>query len=322
MMRIALSDLAPNAKVRPMSPIARVCTRLVAGLVFAASLGDLGSVATADPFNPVTIESDLIYAKVGDVSLKLDLARPSSGTGPFPGLLVIHGGAWRAGNKADMGSLIADAAQHGYIAISPQYRFCPKETFPTQVYDVKAVVRWLRSHAKEYHLDVDHIGAMGFSAGGHLALMLGVAGPSDGLEGSVPSDAPSSRVQAVVNYFGPTDLTANDIPEVTMPLLNDFLGGPLADKLEVAKKASPLTMVTKDDPPILTFQGTKDPLVPHSQAIKLAEAQTRAGVAGRVELMLGSGHGWSGPNLVHTMLMTYEFMDRYLKPRSRDAISP
>jgi acetyl esterase/lipase len=200
------------------------------------------------------------------------------------------------------------------VAISPQYRFCPKETFPAQVHDVKAAVRWLRAHAKDYKVDADRVGALGFSAGGHLALMLGLTGPDDGLEGDAPADAPSSKVQAVVNYFGPTDLAAADIPDISKPLVKDFLGGEPSEKPEAAAKASPLTFVSKDDPPVLTFQGTKDILVPYSQATKLADALTVKGVPGRVELMVGAGHGWQGDEQRRTARETFEFLDKHLKP--------
>ena len=120
---------------------------------------------------------------------------------------------------------MAILARKGYVAISPQYRFAPKDPFPAQVIDVKASVRWLREHAKEHNIDPDRIGAMGFSAKGHLSLMLGVTDAKDGLEGDVSEKAPSSRVQAVVNYFGPTDFQAKDIPESVTGILRGFLGG-------------------------------------------------------------------------------------------------
>ena len=154
---------------------------------------------------------------------------------------------------------------------------------------------------------------MGFSAGGHLALMLGLTSPSDGLEGDVSAGSPDSRVKAVVNYFGPTDLAANDIPEICKPWVKDLLGGSPQEKPEAAAKASPLSFVTKDDAPVLTFQGTKDPLVPYNQAIKLADAMNSAGVPGRVELLVGSQHGWAGTELERTIDETFRFLDRQLK---------
>lgn len=262
----------------------------------------------------VTFKPDVVYAQRPEGDLKLDIAIPE-GDGPFPAVLCIHGGAWRAGNKADVRQIMELLAKHGYAVISPQYRFCPKEVFPAQVHDVKEAVRWVRSHASESKIDPERIGAMGFSAGGHLALMLGVTAAEDGLEGdAVAKDAPSTRVKAVVNYFGPTELGADDIPLISKPLVKDFLGGTPAEKPELCAQASPLTFVTADDAPILTFQGTRDPLVPHSQAIKLGEKMTKVGLPGRVELLIGGGHGdWGRPELERTAEMSLEFLDLHLK---------
>jgi acetyl esterase/lipase len=265
----------------------------------------------------VTTLYDVVYKKAGDTELKIDLAWPSEGDGPFPAVLVIHGGAWRGGSKNDMRAASREFALRGYVAASPQYRFCPKETFPAQVYDVKAAVRWLKANAKEYKVDAGHVGAIGFSAGAHLAMMLGMTGPDDGLEGDAPKDAPDTKVLAVVNYFGPTDLAADDIPDVSKPLVRDFLGGTAKEKPEAAAKASPLTYVSKGDAPVLTFQGTKDRLVPYTQATKLTDALTKAGVPGRVELLLGADHGWRGRDLARTRDESFEFFDKYLKPSSR-----
>ncbi|HEU5117359.1 MAG TPA: alpha/beta hydrolase, partial [Isosphaeraceae bacterium] len=229
-----------------------MCTKLVLSL---ALLGPCLPLSRAQ--EAIEQANDIVYREVDGRELKLDLARPS-GDGPFPGLVAIHGGGWRAGDKSAMRPLLAEAARHGYVAISPQYRFAPNSPFPAQIHDVKAAVRWLKGHAKEYHLDADHIGAVGFSAGGHLSLMLGVTDRDDGLEGEASEDAPDTRIQAVVNYFGPSNLGAENIPDPVKPMLKDLLGGAPAEKPELTKQASPLTFVTSDDPPTLTFQGTKD----------------------------------------------------------------
>ncbi len=257
--------------------------------------------------------TDIVYTKAGGVELKLDIVSPAKGEGPFPSVLVIHGGAWRAGNKSDTRQVMREFAGRGYVAVSPQYRFCPREVFPAQLYDVKAAVRWMKQHAKEQKMDPDRIGAVGFSAGAHLALMLGVTSPSDGLEGEAPAGSPDSRIRAVVNYFGPVDLAATDIPEVSKPLVRDFLGATPIERPDLAAMASPRTYLTRDDPPILTFQGTKDPLVPHTQAVELAEAMTAAGIPGRVELLVGAGHGWGGDLVPHTAGEMFTFLDRHLK---------
>jgi acetyl esterase/lipase len=271
------------------------------------------ATCAADEPAKAASELNIVYTKAGTDELKLDVSRPDGKDGLFPAVVLIHGGAWRAGNKSDVRGISSEFTKRGYVVVAPQYRFCPKETFPAQVHDVKAAVRWIKTNAKKYQVDPERIGAMGFSAGGHLALMLGLTGPSDGLEGDVPAGAPDSRVKAVVNYFGPTDLAAKDIPLVSKPLVKDFLGGTPEEKPEAAAKASPLTFVSSDDSPVLTFQGTKDPLVPYTQAIKLADAMNSAGVAGRVELLIGAQHGWAGAELDRTINETFQFFDRHLK---------
>lgn len=289
--------------------------RRVRELIVLASLAVAPSLAIADA--PPKLSEDVVYTKAGEQELKLDIVAPAEGDGPFPAVMVIHGGGWRGGNKKDVRAVMNECAKRGYVAISPQYRFCPKEIFPAQLHDVKAAVRWVREHSKEQKIDAERLGAMGFSAGGHLALMLGVTGPDDGLEGDgVSKDAPNTRVQAVVNFFGPADLAATDIPTISKPLLKDFIGGTPAEKPELTKKASPITYVSKDDPPMLTFQGTKDPLVPHTQATRLADVMTAAGTHGRVELLLGAGHGWGGDDLKHTTDVTFAFFGKHLKQKN------
>jgi acetyl esterase/lipase len=279
----------------------------------AVCIGMVSMVAVKAAPPKLTIDQDVAYSKLGSRELKLDIARPADGDGPFPAVLVIHGGAWRQGNKSDVRPILPQFVEHGYVAVSPEYRFCPQNAFPAQIHDVKAAVRWLKVNAKKYRIDPDRIGAMGFSAGGHLAMMLGLTSPNDGLEGDVSAGAPDSRVKAVVNYFGPTDLAAKDIPDICKPWVKDFLGGSPQDRPDAAAKASPLTFVSKDDAPVLTFQGTKDSLVPYTQAIKLADAMSSAGVPGRVELILGADHGWAGAEMARTVNETFGFLDRYLK---------
>lgn len=293
--------------------------RLVLGrtwaLVALLCLPVSGSADDAPASPPIKTTYDVVYRTVGEQQLALDMAMPAQGEGPFPALLIIHGGAWRGGNKASHRDQLDRFARRGYVVVSPQYRFCPKETFPAQVHDVKAAVRWLKAHAEEYRVDPNRVGAMGFSAGGHLALMLGVTDPDDGMDPD-HSDGPDSRVHAVVNFFGPTDLLADDIPEISKPLVRDFLGAPPHETAEQAKLASPLTHVTPDDPPVLTFQGTKDPLVPHTQAVKLADALSRVGVHGRVELLVGKGHGndWGKDEIERVLQESERFLDRHLAP--------
>lgn len=265
------------------------------------------------PPDGVAYLPNIEFGKGGDQPLTLHLAMPEKLDKPAPCIVVIHGGAWRAGDKSQHIQQIFDFARKGYVSVSVGYRFCPKHVFPAQVEDVKCAVRFLRANAEKYHIDPDRFGAVGFSAGAHLSMMLGVMGKDDGLEGSGGSPDQSSKVQAVVAFFGPTDFNAEDIPPVSIGLLNDFVGATKENDKGERKKASPITYVTKDDAPLLIFQGTKDPLVPHTQAYKMTDVMTAAGVPGRVELLLGAGHGWGGKEIQRSFSQTLEFFGEKLK---------
>lgn len=269
--------------------------------------------ATAQDSRAVSKTWDIVYASAGDADLRLDLVQPASAKEPSPAVVVIHGGAWREGAKEENRLLLVDFARRGYVAISPQYRFCPKDRFPAQVLDLKAAVRWLRSNASSLKVDPSRIGAMGFSAGGHLALLLGLTGPADGFDASVPASAPSSRVQAVVAFHPPIDLAEPGFSEFAKGLVADFLGATAKERPDLAAKASPLTFVDRGDAPVLVFQGTNDELVPESGAVRFARALTGAGVPGRVELLVGAKHGFAGEEYTEAMADTFAFFARHLK---------
>lgn len=260
----------------------------------------------------VEVQKDVVYGTGAGENLLLDLATPKGLDHPVPLILWIHGGAWQGGNKGEFEGLIRESARAGYVAASINYRLAPKHVFPAQIEDCKCAVRWLRANAEKLHVDPQAIGVVGSSAGAHLAMMLGAMDPSDGLEGNGGSSEASSRVQVVVSYAGPTNLRAA-YPDVSKPLLATFLGGPQGEKEDAARAASPITYVNSGDPPMLLIQGTKDPLVPYEQAFEMAEALTKAGVTGRVELLLGEGHGWPKEH-ARVMRATYDFLNRYLKP--------
>jgi dipeptidyl aminopeptidase/acylaminoacyl peptidase len=142
-------------------------------------------------------------------------------------------------------------------------------------------------------------------------------GPKDGLEGKGGSADQASQVQAVVAFFGPTDLSADDFPAIVVGMINDLVDATQDEHPERRTKASPVTYVDAGDAPTLIFQGTKDPLVPHSQAVLMADALTKAGVPGRVELLLGAGHGWGGAELLRTAQESLDFFNQHLKQKPR-----
>jgi acetyl esterase/lipase len=260
----------------------------------------------------IEFRKDVVYGTGGGENLLLDLAMPKGLTQPVAGVIWIHGGAWKGGSKNEFEKLIRDSARAGYVAISINYRLAPKHLFPAQVEDCKCAVRWLRANAAKLQVDPNRIGVVGASAGAHLAMMLGAMDSADGLEGEGGSPEMSSRVQAVVSYAGPTDLTM-EFPALSKGLVATFLGGPQIEKQDAARRASPVTYVNAGDPPMLLIQGTKDPLVSHDQAIRMVESLTKAGVPGRVELMIGEGHGWPKEH-DRVMQATYAFLAKYLKP--------
>jgi acetyl esterase/lipase len=262
----------------------------------------------------VVFEQNLVYGKGSGQDLKLDLARPRQGAGPFPAVVCLHGGGWRAGSRHDLDKLIQMLAGQGFVAVSVGYRLAPAAHFPAQIEDCKAAVRWLRAHARQYHLDPDRVGALGFSAGGHLACLLGTADRSAGLEGEGGNPDQSSRVQAVVSFFGPTDFSKKTwSDEVENVFLVPFLGAPYDKAADLYRKASPLTYVSKDDPPFLFFHGTKDPLVNVQESENMVKKLQEVGVSARLVRLEGEGHGWAGEKLQQTLDQAIAFLKDKLK---------
>lgn len=283
---------------------------LVSALILSAVLC-LRAWAAQPPDN-VNFEKDVVYGKVGDVELKLNISRQKGAQGALPCVVVIHGGGWAAGDRSGHNDITWRFAQRGYVSATVGYRLAPKYLFPAQIQDVKCAVRFLRANAEKYNVDPKRIGAVGFSAGAHLSMMLGTMDKEDGLDDSGGSEGQSSKVQAVVSYFGPTDMTT-EYPPTSKNILATWIGGSLADKADAYKKASPITYVKPGSAPMLLFQGTKDVLVPYQQAIVMVEAMTKAGVPGRVELIAGANHGWGGDEMARTGVETLAFFDKYLR---------
>lgn len=292
--------------------------RLIAVACIAASAWWTCSWADAG----VIEEENLTYGKGGDRDLRLDLARPE-GDGPFPALVFIHGGGWRGGHRAGYRREIVEAAKRGYVAVTVSYRLTgpddrgkAKHPFPAQVHDVKCAVRWLRANAARYHVDPDRIGATGGSAGGHLSLMLGLTDAAAKLEGSGGHADQSSRVQAVVNYFGPTDMIGlHRTSPGAKPIVASFLGGPPEEIRDRYLAASPMTYASKDDPPVLSLHGADDRLVPPDQARLLDKKMKAAGASHTLILLDGQGHGFRGEASAKARTAMYEFFDKHLKPK-------
>ncbi len=278
-------------------------------LVLNAGLG----LAQSPPAE-IQIENSLAYGKGGDTELLLDLAMPAKDSGPFPAVVCIHGGGWRGGKRQDLSQLMKTLASRGFVAATISYRLVSNAKFPAQVEDCKAAVRWLRANAAKYKIDKDHIGAVGFSAGGHLVCMLGVTGKEDGLEGSGGSAEQSSAVQAVVDFFGPTDLASNDWSEdVRTRAVVPFLGDTLANQPERYRKASPISFVKGVAPPFLIFHGTEDPTVSIEQSRNFAKKLQANQISVKVIEVAGAGHGWGGDQMLKSTEETVNFFKTNLR---------
>ena len=289
-------------------------------LAMSFALAPLEPMRAAEPAAPaaadrgveIDLRENVPYGTGAGEPLTLHLAKLKSAEARLPVIAYIHGGGWRAGNK-DVHKLDAiEAAKRGYLSVSIGYRFAPKHLFPAQIEDVKCAIRWLRAHADELGIDPQRIGAIGYSAGAHLSMMLGTMDSADGLEGSGGWADQASKVQAVVAYFGPTNFEA-PYPAITVPIVEGFLGGSREQKSDAYKQASPITYVNAGDAPTLIYQGTKDILVPYEQAFEMAGALSKASVPGRVELLLGLGHGWKPEEMARTQAGALAFFDQYLK---------
>lgn len=288
------------------------------GVAIICGLGWLAwamSGAAQDADVLVRRENDVIFAQVGDETLRLDLALPAKGEGPFPVVLCLHGGGWVAGSRKQMSQTIEVLARRGYVAAAADYRLAPKHRWPACIEDCKASVRWLRGNAGKYRIDPDRVAVLGLSAGGHLACLLGVTDNSDGLEGTGGYADRSSKVQAVVSFAGPTDLTAEELwtKESRSRNLEPLLGGALDAKRDAARQASPAHYAPKSPPAFLLVHGTADAVVPPRQAEALAEKVREAGGVVRVLSLEGEGHTWAGPNLTRSIDQMLTFLDETLK---------
>jgi acetyl esterase/lipase len=263
----------------------------------------------------VIFESGVEYANPDSQHLQLDLARPKSGRGPFPAVLCIHGGGFRAGARAGYDRLIVQLAERGYVAATASYRLAPKYPFPAAVHDVKAAVRWLRANAEKYGIDPTRIGVTGGSAGGHLAQFLGVTAGIATFDGNGGNPGVSSAVACVVNVYGPSDFTKSygksvDAAEV-LPL---FLGGDLTKERHRHIIASPLYWVTPAAAPTLCIHGTEDKYVNHEQAVWLIDRLKASDVEAELLTLPGAGHGFKGDDAKKADAAMFEFFDKYLMP--------
>ncbi len=272
----------------------------------------------AEPKVPegVTVHRDIAYVTDGHERQKLDLYIPNEGEN-LPLIIWVHGGAWLGGSKERYAPM--EYLKSGYAGASINYRLSQHAIFPAQIEDVKAAVRWIRANAETYRLDPNRFAAWGSSAGGHLVAMLGTTGDITEFEVGENLDV-SSQVQAVVNYFGPTDFLQMDAHRLPDGLVHDapdspeskLVGGPIQEHEDRVARANPITYVSKADPPILIIHGDQDKLVPYHQSVLLKEALEAVGAPVTFYKVEGGGHGgFKDPKVPE---LTKAFLEKHLKP--------
>jgi acetyl esterase/lipase len=286
---------------------------LAAYLLFLA----LAIPLTAQLPDTLLHDRDIEYSNVGG-RMALDIVRPKelNQSDRLPAVLFVHGGGFRAGNRESYLAQAARLAGRGYIAATASYRLAPRNQFPAAVEDVKAAVRFLRANAAKYNIDPEHIGTIGGSAGGHLALMLGLTPDVADFEGSGPNRSHSSRVQCVVNYYGPSDFTQSYQKSVDAAIvLPMFLGGDLDHNRRIHQTASPLNWVSPRAAPTLSIHGTEDLYVAWEQSLWITTRLVDAGVPAELEVIAGAGHGFKGADAERAEARAFGWFDKYLKAK-------
>jgi len=293
--------------------------------VLCTLLLSLAQVAFAAPPKGVKLEQNIPYVSNGDPAEVLDLYVPEKPADKALPLVVwIHGGGWHGGSKS--GCYAAYLSSDGYVVASVEYRFSNKALFPAQIQDCQAAIRWLRANSKTYNIDPDHIGAAGDSAGGHLVALLETSGGKNAFPPIGPNADQSDRLQAVCDFYGPTDFNtvmaqAAADPNVKSVIkfntpddpYSDLIGVKLGEDPAKGEAVSPVHYVSGDNPPILIMHGTKDALVPFAQSEEFVAALQKAGVDVTLQKFPGAGHGGPMFQLPVVKKLIKTFFDKNLK---------
>ncbi len=293
----------------------KLCLLPLALLLPLVSCGQGKAISPLPPGIKAILNQD--YVGDGNVRHLLDLYLPEApAEKPHPLVVYIHGGGWSAGNKDNAGALLELIKDRPYVGASINYRLTDKAMWPAQIHDCKAAIRWLRAHAQEHAIDPEKVAVFGISAGGHLVSMLGVTGDEKDMEGSLGTNpGQSTRVTCVLDFCGPSDfLTFGGKGSIVDPddpegVLAKLIGGPLKNRQEIGRSASPVNHVSSDDAPFLIIHGDHDNIVPYSQAQEFDAALASAKVPAILVTGSGGGHVFHSAELIERMR---RFLDRHL----------
>lgn len=258
------------------------------------SLATSLSLAAPEPFKKEGIE----FATPDGVSLLLDLHLPESVESP-PLIMWIHGGGWKGGTRKNC--KLRWAVSHGYAVASIEYRLSDEAIFPAQIHDCKGALRWLRANAGKYGYNAERVVVGGSSAGGHLAALMGTSGDVEALEGKTGGNLDqSSRVQGVIDYYGPTDFvhrvkTQPSKGEDPKGSVYRLFGGKNSERIDQIKLGSPVTHLSQDDPPFLILHGEEDKTVYLDQSELFHAACEQTEVPSQLLIFPDKGHGWKTP---------------------------
>lgn len=261
----------------------------------------------------VTETKDIEYGRVGGKALLLDMYLPKNLDKPAPALMFIHGGGWKKGSRADYRYYTIRMAEAGYAAFTISYRLSGEATFPAALEDCKCAVRWIRANAAKHNVDPGRIAVIGGSGGAHLAMLAGYTDAPE-LEGKGGNEGISSRVHAVVNFYGPSDLTTERAREFGDVIA--FLGKPYAEDSKLYELASPMFHVKPGLPPTLIIHGTIDELVPIDQSAQLAQRLRAAGVPCEFDPIPGWPHTMDLAKPINERFLydMRKFFEKYLAP--------
>lgn len=272
--------------------------------------GEIKQITRIPPLpDKVEAQLDVKYGEAGK-PLLLDLYKPKEIQKPAPGLIFVHGGAWSHGSRKIYGYYCQHFAEKGYVAATIEYRLSGEAPFPAAIQDVNCAIRWVRANAERLHVDPNKIGIVGGSAGGHLVLLAAYSHTDDPeLEGTGGNPGVSSRVQAVVDFYGPIELKASKSNPKSSVL--KFMGGKSTDEApEQYAKASPINHLTKGATTTLIMHGTVDELVPIGQSDRLAAKLTALGVPYLYDRQEGWHHAMDAVAVVNARCVW--LMDQFL----------